>query len=237
MARLPNAKLSDFGKLVQFLKKSLPPTTWLNVSSGDRRSNPYGPLRGSSRIEALGILRQFKYFFLANFSRPASDRCLYRAIRRHGVANIVEIGMGSGRRARRMIQLASCGNSIVRYTAIDPFESRDAESAPGLSIKEAYQHLRPTGAAIQLVPGDPLSALTRVANSLTGTDLLVVTLDADWESLRHAWRYVPRMLHRRSLVYVEEPGGNGEGSRFVRLALGEVNRLAESQPRLHRKAA
>ena len=79
------------------------------------------------------------------------------------------------------------------YTAIDQFESR-GESQPRLSLKEAFHVLRPTGVKLQLVPGDPLSALSRIANSLAGTDLLLIAADQDRQSLAQAWKYVPRML-------------------------------------------
>jgi hypothetical protein len=184
----------------------------------------------------LAILRQLKCFFIANFSRPASQRCLYRAIRRARVSSIVEIGIGWGERAMRMIEVAGCSGKPVRYTGIDAFESRGSESAAGLTLKHAYQRLRATEAAIQLVPGDPLAALSRAANALTATDLLVISADVDAESLRRAWMYVPRMLHRHSFVYLEEMSGDG-GTRFVQLSHGEVNRLAEMQQSCRRKAA
>jgi hypothetical protein len=186
----------------------------------------------------LAILRQLKCFFITHFSRPASQRCLYRAIRRHRVSSIVEIGIGRGERALRLVEVAGSATAKqVRYTGIDEFESRSGESAAGLTLKHAYQRLRTTEAAIQLVPGDPLAALMRVANSLTGTDLLVVSAEVDAASLQRAWMYVPRMLHRSSLVYLEEASDDGDGRRFVRLSLGEVNRLAESQQTSYRRAA
>jgi hypothetical protein len=186
----------------------------------------------------LAILRQLKCFFITNFSRPANQRCLYRAIRRQRAQSIVEIGIGWGQRAGRLIEVAAAATGKqVRYTGIDEFESRSAEGASGLTLKHAYQQLRATGAAIQLVPGDPLAALTRVANSLTGTDLVVISADVDAASLRRAWIYVPRMLHRGSLVYLEESSGNSDSRQFVRLSHGEVNRLAESQQTPHRRAA
>ncbi len=185
----------------------------------------------------MAILRQLKCFCVANFSRPASHRCVYRAIRRGRFASIVELGIGNGSRAFRMIQLAMAGGENVRYTGIDEFELRGPERGEGLTLKRAYQCLRATGAAIQLVPGDPLSALSRAANSLTGTDLVVVSADVDAPSLRSAWRFVPRMLHRSSLVYLEEPDPRGGGLRLVRLSAGEVGRLAEVYQAQHRRAA
>jgi hypothetical protein len=56
---------------------------------------------------------------------------------------------------------------------------------------------------VQLVPGDPYSALARTANSLPDIDLMLVDADQDAESLSQAWFYAPRMLHEESLVLIE----------------------------------
>ena len=186
----------------------------------------------------LSIIRQFRRHYLSYFSKPRSDHCLYRAIVRRSVTSIVELGIGLAHRSRRMIQVAEAGSSArIRYTGIDEFESRSAQGEAGIPLKEAHQFLRPTGAKIQLTPGDPFSALARTANSLTGTDLLVVSADLDAASLRSAWFYIPRMLHARTLVFLEEPAPDGEGMRFVQLAAGEVNRLADLCRPCYRRAA
>jgi hypothetical protein len=59
----------------------------------------------------------------------------------------------------------------------------------------------------------------------------------DPQMLRRAWFYVPRMLHSRSLVFVEELNAQGPSLRFVRLAAGEINRLAEACHVVRRRAA
>ena len=61
---------------------------------------------------------------------------------------------------------------------------------------------------IQVIPGDPLSALARSANGLQSTDLLVIAADQDTQSLANAWFYVPRMLHDKSLVLLEDVSGS-----------------------------
>ena len=45
------------------------------------------------------------------------------------------------------------------------------------------------------------------------------------------------MLHERSLVYLEELSEDGASLRYVQLAIGEVNRLAEKCQVLQRRAA
>lgn len=180
--------------------------------------------------------RRLKYFQLAYFSRPKSDRAIYRAIRRCRACKIVEMGIGDGRRAERMIRLAQSWSEgrPVRYTAIDPFELRAQEAGPGLSLKNAYRKLKATGARVQVVPGDPLPALARVANSLIGTDLVLISADQDEASLDAAWFYVPRMLHDGSQVLFEEI--EDSVSRWRVLSHAHVRKLAQRQEQRLRAA-
>ena len=151
-----------------------------------------------------------KGLFLAYLSKPAGDRAAYRLIRRKHVRSIVEFGLGDARRAVRMIRLAQDSQDAgVSYTGIDLFELRPAQGDARLSLKQVYQRLRSTGARIRLLPGDPLAALTRSANDLTGTDLVVISADQDAASLRRAWFYLPRMLGPQSTVLVESTGDSG----------------------------
>jgi hypothetical protein len=170
---------------------------------------------------------RLRYFYLACLSRPAGDRPLYRAIRRNRVQRILEIGVGSGLRAQRMIDLAqrSSPGDQIHYTGIDLFEARDAAAGPGLSLKDAHRILKATPAKIRLAPGDPLSALSRIANVLVGTDLVIVSSEVDEQSLSHAWRFVPRMLHAGSQIYVQHGGPKSE-TPFELLAAEQLTQLA-----------
>jgi hypothetical protein len=174
---------------------------------------------------------RLKYLYLAYLSRPSEDRQLYRLIRRRQLHNLVEIGIGLGQRAQRMIEVAQASpqSAAVRYTGIDLFELRPAEAGPGLPLKEAYRRLRATGVHVQVVPGDPYAALSRVANTLVGTDLVVISGHHDPQSLARAWFYVPRMLHDRSAVYVETAEG---ASRHLRpMSRSEIDALATTMRR------
>ena len=147
---------------------------------------------------------RLQYFWLAYLSRPAQHRTLYRLIRRRKPRQIVEMGLGDGQRTLRMIRLAArlAGPDKIHYVGVDLFEARPA-GTQGLSLKQAHRLLKSSPARVQLVPGDPLAALTRMANALGNTDLVVVSADQDPESLAKAWFYVPRMLHARSCVLEE----------------------------------
>ena len=54
----------------------------------------------------LSIIHQLRSIYLCYFSKPAADRPVYRAIRRHGTQKIVELGIGDASRATRMIEIA-----------------------------------------------------------------------------------------------------------------------------------
>lgn len=179
-----------------------------------------------------------KSLYLVYFSHPAHERPLYRAVRRRPTRRIVELGLGEGRRSQRLIELAQrdAGSSQISYTGADLFEMRPAGAQPGLTLKEAYRRLRPTGAKISLLPGDPFASLSRGANNLLGTDLLIVSADQQGEALERAWFYVPRMLHAESDVFLELPTKSSDARpAFRRMTLDEIDALAHAKDR--RRAA
>jgi hypothetical protein len=179
-----------------------------------------------------------KRICLTHLSQPAADRPVYRAIYRNQVHSIVELGVGSGRRTQRMIRLANeiAPDEVIRYAGVDLFEARP-QGQPQLKLKAAYMEFKRLTASVQLAPGDPFSALARIANSLRGTDLLVIAADQDPEAMARAWSYVPRMLHRDSVVLREESGSGMRRTRFVQVRLAEVERLAQAALRFSRVAA
>jgi hypothetical protein len=169
------------------------------------------------------------FFYLSRLSKPVSDRPIYRAIRKRRVRNILELGFGTGWRALRMIQVAglSVPPGEVRYTGIDLFESRTVADGPGMSLRMAHRLLRPTRAQVRLLPGDPMVALSRAANTLRGTDLVVVSAGNDPAWLAAAWFYFPRMLHDGSVVFFQGTPPEG-GDALRQLSLAEIDRLATS---------
>ncbi len=184
-----------------------------------------------------GIFERLRVLYLTHFSQPTADRLLYRDIRQRRVRKIMEIGIGDGSRTARMIELARrlSPPEGVHYTGIDLFESRTNRDRPGLSLKDAHRRFKSTGVRVQLLPGNPLTTLSRVANSLNGIELVIVGADWDAKLMARAWFYLPRMLARSAAVYLQEPGeGENEGS-YRLLKPAEVAELAEPMPR--RRAA
>jgi hypothetical protein len=160
----------------------------------------------------LSVLSRIRLFWSCHLSKPQSNRPVYREIRRCHARKIVELGVATGQRAVRMIEvakLASPGQEI-HYIGVDPFEGRSEADGPGLTLKAAHQLLRRDGVRVQLVPGDPAESLVRVANSLGKIDLLIVPSALELASFARMWFFVPRLLHEQSLVFVEHPSENGE---------------------------
>lgn len=149
------------------------------------------------------------------------------------IRSILEVGIGDGQRTLRMLELAAQHNppSEIRYTGIDLFEANQA-GTPSLSLKEAHRLLKGTGVKIQLLPGDPFMALSRVANSLTGIDLVLISAGQDDDALARSWFYLPRMLHGSSLVFRQQNTSKGEVA-VRELTMGEIADLAGTALRRH----
>jgi SAM-dependent methyltransferase len=173
--------------------------------------------------------------YLTRFSKPASDRVLYRSILHQPVRRILELGIGTGQRAVRMLELAGLDLSAgsIAYTGVDLFEARTAMNGPGITLKMAYRLLRSTGATIRLLPGDPFSALARCANELGCFDFVVISAWHDTQSLARSWFYLPRMLHANSRIFLEQ--GRSDAGEFREMSPADVQNLAGAATR--RRAA
>ncbi len=175
---------------------------------------------------------RLKLFYLLWLSKPASDRIILREIRRSRTQKILEIGIGPASRAMRMLQVASVNHMPrdLQYTGIDLFEGRSEADGPGLSLREAYRTLKPTEARIQLVPGTPDEALTRIANALTNLDLIVVSSRTPIEQLDALVHYLPRMIHTGTLIYQESRTEAGSTS-MRRVTMAEIADLVSRSSR------
>lgn len=184
---------------------------------------------------SVGNLLRSSYLYY--FSQPASDRTLFKAMKGRPIRSIVEIGVALGGRTERLLEVAAWQPESLplQYTGIDLFDSRPA-GQPKLSLKQAFHDLRATGATIRLVPGDPLAALARTANALTGTDLLLIN-GSQGESMTAAWKYVPRMIHPGTLVFVEQARESIKNPAWRPLPAAEITRLATAAGRALRQAA
>ncbi len=175
------------------------------------------------------VTSRWRLFYLLHFSKPSTDRALYQAIHQRKLRSILEFGVGKARRALRMIQVAQrhFPGREASYVGVDPFEDRRPDDGPGVPLKTAYQVLRGTGAQVRLLPGDPWSAMSRAANSMSGVDLLVVSAGWGRASLARAWLYVPRVLRAQSLVVHQQSDATGQPAGFRVLLPRHVEELAQ----------
>lgn len=160
-------------------------------------------------IATLSEISLFKTAHLTLLSRPARDRAVYRQMLQQRPVSIVEIGLGDGRRAERMLELLHLLHPAeqVRYVGLDLFESGQPAQ---LRLKEAHRRLQREGVRVLLVPGTPWDCLARVANTLSAIDLVVVDYLPDDPQMADAWLYIPRMLGTSAEVLAhDEPGPKG----------------------------
>jgi hypothetical protein len=168
-------------------------------------------------------------YFQDLFSKPAHYRPVFRAVRKTRINSIVQIGIGSGTVAGRLIALARRAdpNAQIKFTGIDLFESRPANQEK-CSLIDAHRKFNETGAKIKLMPGDALTALSRIANSIRSADLLIVAADQDPECIARAWFYVPRMLADNAIVLIEEKVA-ADKFKFKWLKKADVELLAKQR--------
>jgi hypothetical protein len=182
----------------------------------------------------LSFGRWLRRLYLLYFSQPAGERALYRYLLSRPLRSVVELGMKLNGRTARVLEIAGWSGEELRYTGIDLFDARP-EGQEALKLKSAFAGLRRPGVQVQLVPGDPFSALARVSNSLMGTDVIIIGAEQDEESLSRAWTWVPRMLKPDSRVLLEE---TTESARTWRLMpREEILKRAEAAKGTRRRAA
>ena len=91
-------------------------------------------------------LSRLRLFYLLHLSKPASDRLVYREIRRLKARKVVELGLGTGQRAVHIIEVLKEFHEVrdIHYTGVDLFEARTAADGPGISLREAHCLLKAT---------------------------------------------------------------------------------------------
>ncbi|MCA9178480.1 MAG: hypothetical protein KDB14_28665 [Planctomycetales bacterium] len=179
----------------------------------------------------MKVITYLKQLYLAHLSKPVGDRTIYQAIRRHRPRRIVVLGVGDGERVARILHLAAQLNDAkLQFTGQDLFEGRGSEGG-GMKLKDAHRRFATDRVNSRLAPGDVQSVLSRMANSLTDTDLMVVTNEHAEVALEAAWYYVPRMLHEQSVVLCQLPGAADAAFEVVTRKEVEARAARCHQPR------
>lgn len=177
----------------------------------------------------------FRYAQRALFAKPAPDRQLVRLVKKESIRRIVQIGVDSLEDTSTVLQacVKQARGEAVSYTALDPFDERP-DSIEALPLMSSYRQLVGSGAKVRLVPGSPIGSLTREANSLADTDLLLISQGVDNATLAPAWFYLPRMCHPGTLVFrLSESESNESPAEWQPIGLDEIaQRASEAGARL-----
>lgn len=187
-------------------------------------------------MSAAGLVR---YYWLIYFSQPAADRKIYEALAKRPVLSILEIGLGDRLRQQRLFDL--CADKLtseqrLRYYAVDMFDTRP-QGVPKFTLKQAHATIKHERVQVQLIPGDPLSAITRVANTVKDLDCIIISGDQNQTLVDEAWRYLPRMINTTTILFRETP--LAKGSEFKILGHKEITafRPASTAKKTTRRAA
>ena len=181
----------------------------------------------------MSLISRFVAVWKYCFSKPPADRSVDQAVKRRRPCRILEIGLGDGVRAKRVIAIAKRyhADRDIHYTGIDQFEGREAEQLP-LPLKHAFRQLASTGVRVRLVPGDTYAALARTANTLAQIELVLISQDIAPEYLTSAWFYLPRTLAKDAVVLWAD--GTLPDGQYREVSCAEL--LAAARPARRRAA-
>lgn len=153
-------------------------------------------------MNELAAVRLLKFWHLAHFSQPATDRPIYYGIRNAKPRRVLELGIANLQRTQKFLKLAGeyC-EEPVEYIGVDPFESARKD----FPLKAVYQALRGIASSVRLVPGDGNAILPHMANMLPQVEALLIS-QSQADQLDVAWYYLPRLLSEKCLVLIEKKG-------------------------------
>lgn len=145
-------------------------------------------------------------------SKPASERDLFLHVLETPISSILEIGIGSGERAKRLLPLCTKAEGVtqIRYAGVDPFESAPA-GQPHLHLKQAHRMLAELGVKAHLIPGDPQFAISRVANTVLPSDLVIIdgSFGCDTDTGKTIETWLPRLCHSNTTIFAcDKQGGS-----------------------------
>jgi hypothetical protein len=141
--------------------------------------------------------------WLTRFSKPATDRGLYRHLLVRKPARILQLGICSLDRTERLLSIAAAmTGSPIHFVGLDRFEGRLPSEPPGPTLKQAHQRLHGLGRT-QLVPGNADTSLARLCNHLGIFDLVVIDAVTDQRHRERCWFFLQRLTNPTSLVLTE----------------------------------
>ena len=176
-------------------------------------------------VRPIGFLKRL---WLLYRSKPAGERSLLSAARGistrpDGSIRILELGLGTIRRAERVLRLAGSRKDrpSVHYVGLDRFEGRLPADPPGVTLKQAHQSLGKL-AKVQLVPGNVDTSLSRLCNHLGTFDLVIVSRDADPRHLERSWFFIQRLVTPATVVFLEPSSADAAWQKIGKARVDEL---------------
>lgn len=175
-------------------------------------------VRGLRREAMMAKPSWLKKLYVRYFSTPVADRAVLLYVMDHPVASILEIGIGSGRRTKQLLHHCRlpAGVEQLRYVGVDMFES-SPESREHLKLKQAHRMLSEAGAKAHLIPGDATSALSRVANTVHPSQLVIIDggYDSSDISGKTLQQWLPRLATEDAAIFAAAQQGEPLERIFV----------------------
>lgn len=155
-------------------------------------------------------------YFLKKFLRignlPYRYDQLFDIAKEVSPLNIMEIGVWTGERAKKLISIASKKHDIpkVNYYGFDLFEimgddmfKKELSKQPP-SINEIKEKLSKTGATVHLYKGDTTKVLPQVYKSLPKMDLIFIDGGHSLETIKNDWLYSSKLMHEDTVVIFDD---------------------------------
>lgn len=137
---------------------------------------------------------------------------IFKLVKQSKPSNIMEIGVWTGERAKKMIKIASeyKKTSQINYFGFDLFEVMDEDkfkkeiSKQPPKMEEVKSKLEKTGVRINFYKGDTTEVLPKVWESLPKMDFVFIDGGHSIETIDNDWRYVSKLMHKGSVVIFDD---------------------------------
>jgi len=137
---------------------------------------------------------------------------IFEEVKRVQPKNIMEIGVWTGERARKMIGISSRfhKSNEVHYHGFDLFETMDSEkfnkeiSKQPPSLTEVQSKLEKTGADIHLHKGDTTSTLRELEGKLPKMDFIFIDGGHSLETIANDWQYASMLMDKGSVAIFDD---------------------------------
>ncbi len=137
---------------------------------------------------------------------------LFAEVKRVKPQTIMEVGVWSGERARKMIGLASKYHpkESIHYYGFDLFETMDKDkfqkevSKQPPSMESIKEKLSKTGAEIHLIKGDTIHSLPELEGKLPEMDFIFIDGGHSLETIANDWEYASKLMGKGSVLIFDD---------------------------------